>query len=232
MTSSSGRAFNDWLRSQLKAKKMSQRQLAQQSGVDHSTISRLIRGDRMPSLGTATKLARGLRELREEDDGPQYLRLVGAPSQNPTARVEYALRGDDVLSESHVRQVMEYYLAIRRRRLERTFPAPAASNGNAAASNGHAAASNGNAEASNADPAGSRETAQPASNGHAADDATNGHERAARPASGRTALAHHPERQHHPATMARVPYARSGNEAPVAVATRIQTNRVQTNRPR
>ena len=54
MTSSSGRAFNDWLRSQLKVKKMSQRQLAQQSGVDHSTISRLIRGDRMPSLGTAT----------------------------------------------------------------------------------------------------------------------------------------------------------------------------------
>ena len=37
--------------------------------VDHSTISRLIRGDRMPSLGTATKLARGLRELR--DDAPR-----------------------------------------------------------------------------------------------------------------------------------------------------------------
>ena len=61
MTTDNGRAFNEWLRAQLKAKKMSQRQLAQQSGVDHSTISRLIRGDRMPSLGTATKLARGLR---------------------------------------------------------------------------------------------------------------------------------------------------------------------------
>ena len=47
---------------------MSQRQLAQQSGVDHSTISRLIRGDRMPSLGTATKLARGLREIRDDAD--------------------------------------------------------------------------------------------------------------------------------------------------------------------
>ena len=68
MTSQNGRAFNEWLRAQLKAKKMSQRQLAQQSGVDHSTISRLIRGDRMPSLGTATKLARGLRELREDAD--------------------------------------------------------------------------------------------------------------------------------------------------------------------
>ena len=61
MTLQTPRSFNSWLRSQLKEKKMSQRQLALQSGVDHSTISRLIKGDRMPSLGTATKLARGLR---------------------------------------------------------------------------------------------------------------------------------------------------------------------------
>ena len=83
MTTQNGRAFNEWLRAQLKAKKMSQRQLAQQSGVDHSTISRLIRGDRMPSLGTATKLARGLRELRDDADTPQYLGLVAAGSDQP-----------------------------------------------------------------------------------------------------------------------------------------------------
>jgi transcriptional regulator with XRE-family HTH domain len=211
MTSSGGRAFNDWLRSQLKAKKMSQRQLAQQSGVDHSTISRLIRGDRMPSLGTATKLARGLRELRDEDDGPQYLRLVGAPSQNPTARVEYSLRADEVLSEAHVRQVMEYYLAIRRRRLERTFPAMATSNGHAA-------------------PA--REPAQAPSNGHPADSGANGrpngngHTTAGRPGNGQETL------ERRPPAMAHGPYARSGNEAPVAVATRVQSNRSQPNRPR
>ena len=117
MTRTNGRAFNEWLRAQLKAKKMSQRQLAQQSGVDHSTISRLVRGDRMPSLGTATKLARGLRELGENDDGPQYLGLIGGGVQNPTARVEYALRADEALSEAQVRQVMEYYLAVRMRRL-------------------------------------------------------------------------------------------------------------------
>lgn len=117
MTRPTGRAFNEWLRAQLKAKKMSQRQLAQQSGVDHSTISRLVRGDRMPSLGTATKLARGLRELGEHDDGPQYLGLIGGGVQNPTARVEYALRADESLTEAQVRQVMEYYLAIRMRRL-------------------------------------------------------------------------------------------------------------------
>ena len=117
MTRSNGRAFNEWLRAQLKAKKMSQRQLAQQSGVDHSTISRLVRGDRMPSLGTATKLARGLRELGENDDGPQYLGLLGGGVQNPTARVEYSLRADEALSEPQVRQVMEYYLAVRMRRM-------------------------------------------------------------------------------------------------------------------
>ena len=122
MTTQNGRAFNEWLRAQLKAKKMSQRQLAQQSGVDHSTISRLIRGDRMPSLGTATKLARGLRELRDDADTTQYLGLVASGSTNPTARVEYALRADDLLSEPQVRQIMEYYLAVRMRRFGRAFP--------------------------------------------------------------------------------------------------------------
>ena len=121
MTTQNGRAFNEWLRAQLKAKKMSQRQLAQQSGVDHSTISRLIRGDRMPSLGTATKLARGLRELRDDADTPQYLGLVAAGATNPTARVEYALRADEALSEPQVRQIMEYYLAVRVRRFARTY---------------------------------------------------------------------------------------------------------------
>ena len=131
MTTQNGRAFNEWLRAQLKAKKMSQRQLAQQSGVDHSTISRLIRGDRMPSLGTATKLARGLRELRDDADTPAYLGLVAAGPANPTARVEYALRADELLSEPQVRQIMEYYLAVRMRRYGRTFPAGPSHDSNA-----------------------------------------------------------------------------------------------------
>ena len=124
MTSQSERAFNEWLRAQLKAKKMSQRQLALQSGVDHSTISRLIRGDRMPSLGTATKLARGLRELRDDADMPSYLGQVTSASTNPAARVEYALRADDLLSDAQVRQIMEYYLAVRMRRFGRAYVPP------------------------------------------------------------------------------------------------------------
>ena len=125
MTTENGRAFNEWLQAQLKAKKMSQRQLAQQSGVDHSTISRLIRGDRMPSLGTATKLARGLREIRDDSDTSVALGVVSVGPQNPTARVEYALRADEALSEPQVRQIMEYYLAVRMRRYARPVAAPA-----------------------------------------------------------------------------------------------------------
>ncbi len=117
MTLQTPRSFNSWLRGQLKEKKMSQRQLALQSGVDHSTISRLIKGDRMPSLGTATKLARGLREIREESDGPTYFATQSARQLLPTARVEYALRGDDLLSETDVRELMQTYIALRGRRL-------------------------------------------------------------------------------------------------------------------
>ncbi len=96
---------------------MSQRQLALQSGVDHSTISRLIKGDRMPSLGTATKLARGLREIRDEAEGPGYFATVSARQILPTTRVEYALRGDELLTEGDVRELMQAYITLRSRRL-------------------------------------------------------------------------------------------------------------------
>ena len=117
MTLQTPRSFNSWLRGQLKEKKMSQRQLALQSGVDHSTISRLIKGDRMPSLGTATRLARGLREIHDEAEGPAYFASLTARQLLPTARVEYALRGDDALNEGDVRDLMQAYITVRNRRL-------------------------------------------------------------------------------------------------------------------
>jgi hypothetical protein len=45
---------------------------------------------------------------------------------NPTARVEYSLRADDTLGEAQVRQVMEYYLAVRMRRYARPVVSPGA----------------------------------------------------------------------------------------------------------
>lgn len=112
-----GRPFNEWLRVQLRAKRMSQRQLAHRSGVDHSTISRLVRGDRTPSLETATRLARGLRELRDDQEPTQVLGAMQPGPTNPVARVEYSLRSDEVLDEVDIRAVMETYLAARLRRI-------------------------------------------------------------------------------------------------------------------
>jgi len=108
---------------------MSQRQLALQSGVDHSTISRLIKGDRMPSLGTATKLARGLREIRDEVEGPAYFDTLAARQLLPTARVEYALRGDDALNDGDVRELMQAYISVRNRRMRENGSTPNGSGG-------------------------------------------------------------------------------------------------------
>ena len=94
---------------------MSQRQLALRSGVNHSTISRLMKEDRMPSLRTATKLARALRDINDEADAQAY--FASAPQAIlPTARVEYALRGDDSLIEADVRELMHAYITVRSRR--------------------------------------------------------------------------------------------------------------------
>jgi hypothetical protein len=71
----------------------------------------------MPSLGTATKLARGLREIHDEAEGPTYFAGLAARQLLPTSRVEYALRGDDLLTETDVRELMQSYIAVRSRRL-------------------------------------------------------------------------------------------------------------------
>lgn len=105
--------FDEWLRGELRVRRMSQRQLAVRSGVDHSSISRLVRGDRVPSLGTVLKLAQTI----DPGDGDVRDAWVGfAVSPNAAARVEYALRADDQLSEADVRDVMLYYLRATRRR--------------------------------------------------------------------------------------------------------------------
>jgi transcriptional regulator with XRE-family HTH domain len=112
-TRSDGQTFGEWLGAQLRARRLTQRQLAGKSGVDHSTISRLVRGDRVPSWSTANQLVRSLGIA----DGPAGIYRQGhASTENPAARVEYALRLDDLLDESEVRDVMNVYLATRLRR--------------------------------------------------------------------------------------------------------------------
>jgi transcriptional regulator with XRE-family HTH domain len=123
-TRSGDRTFSDWLDVQLRARRLTQRQLAQKSGVDHSTISRLMRGDRTPSLRTAALLTHGLGMA----DGLDWIdRHSVGRAASPAAGVEHALRLDDFLSETQVRAIMDVYLATRLRRLRSAAtPAPAA----------------------------------------------------------------------------------------------------------
>jgi transcriptional regulator with XRE-family HTH domain len=110
--------FNLWLRRQLRERRMSQRQLAALSGVDHSTISRLLSEDRRPSLATATKLVAALGHVRGEEAEPaaaDYFQRMPEETVFPARRVELALRADEALDEQQVRQLMSMYLNARRR---------------------------------------------------------------------------------------------------------------------
>jgi transcriptional regulator with XRE-family HTH domain len=110
-----GIVFNLWLRRKLRERPMSQRQLAALSGVDHSTISRLLRDDRTPSLETATKLARALRNVQGESDTADYFDRAPEETLFPARRVEMALRSDGLLDDEEVRRLMNIYLAARRK---------------------------------------------------------------------------------------------------------------------
>jgi transcriptional regulator with XRE-family HTH domain len=107
--------FAHWLQTQLLITGMSRRQLAQRSGVDHSTISRLLLGQRMPSLETATKLARVLPELQHQFAEISGINPGTRRTTSPAARLEYALRSDESLTHEDVKSVMEFYLARRAR---------------------------------------------------------------------------------------------------------------------
>jgi len=110
--------FNLWLRRQMRERRMSQRRLAGLAGVDHSTISRLLRQDRRPSLTTATKLARALKQVPGDQAEPEtadYFERIPEETVFPARRVELALRADELLDDEQVRRVMNIYLDARRR---------------------------------------------------------------------------------------------------------------------
>ena len=109
--------FNVWLKRQLRERRISQRKLGAMSGVDHSTISRLLaNGGRAPTLETATKLTHALRMNWTDEEVALYFDLLNDRTQVPTQRVEWALRGDDELDERDVRALMHAYLEVRARK--------------------------------------------------------------------------------------------------------------------
>lgn len=105
--------FRDWLGRELRARRMSLRQLAERSGVNASTISRILRGERRPTLRTAVRIARAVEGSADETGATHYFGLTNE-QRDPVAVVERALRSDSELGDGQVRRVMSLYLSLRR----------------------------------------------------------------------------------------------------------------------
>ncbi|CAN5610443.1 hypothetical protein BH20CHL6_BH20CHL6_10660 [soil metagenome] len=106
-------SFADWLRLALRARGISQRHLAALSGVNHSTISRLLAGDRTPSLATAGKLLRVLRAIPA--GGSMSGIAGGVRSESVTSmRIRLALEADESLDEADVEAVLRFHRRVRR----------------------------------------------------------------------------------------------------------------------
>lgn len=115
--------FRDWLTLQLRARRMSLRQLAHRSGVNVSTVSRIVRGERRPTLHTAVRLARVVRDTADESSATRFFGALTSDSLDPIREVERALRADDQLDDGDVRLVMQAYLDARRVSLQGDRPA-------------------------------------------------------------------------------------------------------------
>jgi transcriptional regulator with XRE-family HTH domain len=115
--------FNVWLRREMRERRLSQRQLAYLSGVNHSTISRILSDGRAPSLETATKLAHALRMDWSDEKIAAYFDILAERAIPPAQRVEAALRGDPDLSDEDIKALMNSYLVRRgRQRIGRQAP--------------------------------------------------------------------------------------------------------------
>ena len=77
--------FRGWLANQMRSRRMSQRMLGERAGVNHSTISRLLRTGRTPSTETMVALAAALGAQL-----PTYL-AAGESVGPPDARIRRAL---------------------------------------------------------------------------------------------------------------------------------------------
>lgn len=77
--------FRVWLANEMRRRRISQRMLGERSAVDHSTISRLLRTGRTPSIETMVALATALGA-----DLPGYLAPASAPGPLDT-RIRRAL---------------------------------------------------------------------------------------------------------------------------------------------
>jgi DNA-binding XRE family transcriptional regulator len=115
MTTPDEGQFSDWLGTQLRARRMSLRQLADRSGVNVSTVSRILHGKRRPSLRTALLLSHALEPAAMPGQSDPPLTIVRG-DVNAVTTVERALRADPQLSDAAVHRLMILYHTLRTER--------------------------------------------------------------------------------------------------------------------
>jgi transcriptional regulator with XRE-family HTH domain len=89
-----------WLHDGMRARRLTQRGLARVAGIDHSTISRLLREDRSPAHRTvvALGLVLGPQPTTPRDGKPE-----------PAEMLQRALRSDPRLTDEQIRRIIEFY---------------------------------------------------------------------------------------------------------------------------
>ena len=115
MTTPDEGQFSDWLETQLRARRMSLRQLADRSGVNVSTVSRILHGKRRPSLRTALLLSHALEPARTSG-GSELSITLGRGDLDAVTMVERALRADSQLTDAAVHRLMMLYHTLRAER--------------------------------------------------------------------------------------------------------------------
>jgi transcriptional regulator with XRE-family HTH domain len=99
------RDFGVWLRAEIDARGMTQRQLGKSAGLHHSTISRLLRGERGPTFATVLQLEAAL------DRGVPLLAQVAQSAMHP-ASLCAMLRNDGYLTDDQIAEVVALYARL------------------------------------------------------------------------------------------------------------------------
>lgn len=98
-------AFSSWLAEQLRSMGMTRRSLARRSGLNPSTISRLLRDERRPTIETAERIVAALGSPNAYRGPDRRIDIVG--------RVRHELCADPTLRPRDVDRVMARYLVQR-----------------------------------------------------------------------------------------------------------------------
>lgn len=78
--------FRAWMAARMLERRLSHAQLALRCGVDRSTITRLVRGERRPTLDVAVAIIIVLDDAYLPTPLVEIMRVVGSRALNPEAR--------------------------------------------------------------------------------------------------------------------------------------------------